>query len=159
LKLGAERLAGFRRAVVPDDLVAEYLVPIVEGISLVNGTQAMLASGGLQFLVAEILADAADLVCAMTLDGLRGTPKAFDPRLQQTRPYPGQIQSAANLAKYLEGSAIRESHITCRRVQDAYSLRCAPQVHGAVRDSLAEARRTFEIELNSVTDNPLSRPP
>src|SRR5258708_27187382 len=91
----------------------------------------------------------------MTLDGLRGTPKAFDPRLQQTRPHPGQIQSAANLTKYLEGSAIRESHITCRRVQDAYSLRCAPQVHGAVRDSLAEARRTFEIELNSVTDNPL----
>src|SRR5258708_11365298 len=91
----------------------------------------------------------------MTLDGLRGTPKAFDPRLQQTRPYPGQIQSAASLTKYLEGSAIRESHITCRRVQDAYSLRCAPQVHGAVRGSLAEARRTFEIELNSVTDNPL----
>jgi histidine ammonia-lyase len=126
-----------------------------EGISLVNGTQAMLAAGGLQLLIAEILADAADLVCAMTLDGLRGTPKAFDPRLQQTRPYPGQTQSAANLTKYLEGSAIRESHITCRRVQDAYSLRCAPQVHGAVRDSLAEARRTFEIELNSVTDNPL----
>jgi histidine ammonia-lyase len=126
-----------------------------EGISLVNGTQAMLAVGGLQLLIAEILADAADLVCAMTLDGLRGTPKAFDPRLQQTRPYPGQIRSAANLTKYLEGSAIRESHITCRRVQDAYSLRCAPQVHGAVRDSLAEARRTFEIELNSVTDNPL----
>jgi histidine ammonia-lyase len=126
-----------------------------EGISLVNGTQAMLATGGLQLLVAEILTDAADLVCAMTLDGLRGTPKAFDPRLQQTRPFPGQIQSAANLTKYLEGSAIRESHITCRRVQDAYSLRCAPQVHGAVRDSLSEARRTFEIELNSVTDNPL----
>jgi len=142
-----------------DALRRAGIQPIVlaskEGISLVNGTQAMLASGGLQFLVAEILADAADLVCAMTLDGLRGTPKAFDPRLQQTRPYPGQIQSAANLTKYLEGSAIRESHITCRRVQDAYSLRCAPQVHGAVRDSLAEARRTFEIELNSVTDNPL----
>jgi histidine ammonia-lyase len=143
----------------PDALRRSGIEPIVlaskEGISLVNGTQAMLAAGGLQLLVAEILADAADLVCAMTLDGLRGTPKAFDPRLQQTRPYPGQTQSAANLTKYLEGSAIRESHITCRRVQDAYSLRCAPQVHGAVRDSLAEARRTFEIELNSVTDNPL----
>ncbi len=144
---GAEAL---RRAGIEPIVLASK-----EGISLVNGTQAMLASGGLQLLIAEILADAADLVCAMTLDGLRGTPKAFDPRLQQTRPYPGQIQSAANLTKYLEGSAIRESHITCRRVQDAYSLRCAPQVHGAVRDSLAEARRTFEIELNSVTDNPL----
>src|SRR5216684_1774679 len=144
---GAEAL---RRAGIEPIVLASK-----EGISLVNGTQAMLASGGPQLLIAEILADAADLVCAMTLDGLRGTPKAFDPRLQQTRPYPGQIQSAANLTKYLEGSAIRESHITCRRVQDAYSLRCAPQVHGAVRDSLAEARRTFEIELNSVTDNPL----
>jgi histidine ammonia-lyase len=144
---GAEAL---RRAGIEPIVLASK-----EGISLVNGTQAMLAAGGLQLLVAEILADAADLVCAMTLDGLRGTPKAFDPRLQQTRPYPGQIQSAANLTKYLGGSAIRESHITCRRVQDAYSLRCAPQVHGAVRDSLAEARRTFEIELNSVTDNPL----
>ncbi len=126
-----------------------------EGISLVNGTQAMLAIGVLQLLEAETLADAADLVCAMTVDGLRGTPRAFDPRLHQTRPLPGQIQSAANLARYLEGSEIRQSHITCRRVQDAYSLRCAPQVHGAVRDALDTARRCFEVELNSVTDNPL----
>ena len=126
-----------------------------EGISLVNGTQAMLAVGGLQLLEAETLADAADLICAMTVDGLRGTPRAFDRRLHQTRPFPGQIQSAANLSRYLEGSEIRESHVTCRRVQDAYSLRCAPQVHGAVRDTLAEARRAMAIELNSVTDNPL----
>src|SRR5260370_25323836 len=126
-----------------------------EGISLVNGTQAMLAIGVLQLLEAETLADAADLVCAMTVDGLRGTPRAFDPRLHQTRPLPGQIQSAANLARYLEGSEIRQSHITCRRVQDAYSLRCAPQVHGAVRDALDTARRCFKVELNSVTDNPL----
>jgi histidine ammonia-lyase len=135
------------------------LVPIVlaskEGISLVNGTQAMLAVGGLQLLEAEALASAADLICAMTLDGLRGTPRAFDPRIHQVRPFQGQIQSAANLTRYLEGSEIRESHITCRRVQDAYSLRCAPQVHGAVLDSLSTARRAFEIELNSVTDNPL----
>src|SRR3984893_14007785 len=126
-----------------------------EGISLVNGTQAMLAVGGLQLLEAEILADAADLICAMTVDGLRGTPRAFDPRLHQTRPFPGQVQSAANLARYLDGSEIRQSHVTCRRVQDAYSLRCAPQVHGAVRDVLAEARRILGIELNAVTDNPL----
>ena len=126
-----------------------------EGISLVNGTQAMLAVGGLQLLESEQLADAADLICAMTVDGLRGTPRAFDPRIHQTRPFPGQIASAANLARYLEGSEIRQSHIACRRVQDAYSLRCAPQVHGAVRDALASARRVFEIELNAVTDNPL----
>ena len=90
-----------------------------EGISLVNGTQAMLAVGGLQLLDAETLADSADLICAMTVDGLRGTPRAFDPRLHQTRPFAGQMQSAANLARYLEGSEIRESHVTCRRVQDA----------------------------------------
>jgi histidine ammonia-lyase len=126
-----------------------------EGISLVNGTQAMLAIGGLDLLDAETLADSADLICAMTVDGLRGTPRAFDPRLHQTRPFPGQIQSAANLTRHLEGSEIRQSHATCRRVQDAYSLRCAPQVHGAVRDVLAEARRVFEVELNAVTDNPL----
>jgi histidine ammonia-lyase len=144
---GAEAL---RRAGIPPIVLASK-----EGISLVNGTQAMLAAGGLQLLDAETLADSADLICAMTLDGLRGTPRAFDPRLHQTRPFPGQIQSAANLLRYLQGSEIRQSHIACRRVQDAYSLRCAPQVHGAVRDTLATARRILEIELNSVTDNPL----
>jgi histidine ammonia-lyase len=126
-----------------------------EGISLVNGTQAMLAVAVLQTLEAETLANAADLICAMTVDGLRGTPRAFDPRIHETRPLPGQMQSARNLMRYLEGSEIRQSHIACRRVQDAYSLRCAPQVHGAVRDTLVNARRTFEIELNAVTDNPL----
>src|SRR6266404_923989 len=126
-----------------------------EGISLLNGTQAMLAVGCLELEQCERLAHAADVVCAMSLDGLKGTPRAFDPRIHAIRPHPGQIASAANLARLLEGSEIRQSHITCRRVQDAYSLRCAPQVHGAVRDALAEARRVFEIELNSVTDNPL----
>ena len=122
---------------------------------LVNGTQAMLAVGCLQLAASEILADTADLVCAMTLDALRGTPRAFDPRIHQTRPFPGQQVSASRLARLLEASEIRASHAACRRVQDAYSLRCAPQVHGAVRDTLAEARRVFSIELNSATDNPL----
>src|SRR5580658_9582761 len=126
-----------------------------EGISLINGTQAMLAIGCLELTAAEILADSADVICAMTLDALRGTPRAFDARLHATRPHAGQVESAARLRRLLEGSEIRQSHITCRRVQDAYSLRCAPQVHGAVRDSLAEARRIFTIELNSATDNPL----
>jgi histidine ammonia-lyase len=126
-----------------------------EGISLLNGTQAMLGVGCLELAQAEMLAETADVVTAMTLDGLKGTPRAFDPRIHEIRPHPGQVACAAHLEKLLEGSEIRLSHIGCRKVQDAYSLRCAPQVHGAVRDTLAEARRVFEIELNSVTDNPL----
>ena len=126
-----------------------------EGISLINGTQAMLAIGCLELESAQTLAGTADVVCALTLDALRGTPRAFDARIHDTRPHPGQRDSAARLTRLLEGSEIRQSHITCRRVQDAYSLRCAPQVHGAARDALAEAHRVFSIELNSATDNPL----
>lgn len=126
-----------------------------EGISLINGTQAMLAIGCLELEAAQRLADSADVIGALTLDALRGTPRAFDPRIHEARPHPGQRECAARLVRFLEGSEIRQSHITCRRVQDAYSLRCIPQVHGAVRDALAEARRVFAIELNSATDNPL----
>ncbi|HWQ56656.1 MAG TPA: histidine ammonia-lyase [Bryobacteraceae bacterium] len=126
-----------------------------EGISLINGTQGMLAVGCLELAAAETLVRTADVLCAMTLDALRGTPRAFDPRIHAARPHPGQAESAAHLTWLLEGSEIRASHIACRRVQDAYSLRCAPQVHGAVRDTLAEARRVFTVELNSATDNPL----
>jgi histidine ammonia-lyase len=126
-----------------------------EGISLINGTQAMLAIGCLELEDAAQLAATADVVCAMTLDALRGTPRAFDERIHAARPQAGQLESARRLRRLLEASEIRESHIGCRRVQDAYSLRCAPQVHGAVRDALAEARRVFAIELNSATDNPL----
>ncbi len=126
-----------------------------EGISLVNGTQAMLAIGCLELARAETLIESAEVICALTLDALRGTPRAFEPQLHKVRPHTGQLVSAARLASLLEGSEIRASHVSCRRVQDAYSLRCAPQVHGAVRDTLAEARRVFSIELNSATDNPL----
>jgi len=115
----------------------------------------MLAIGCLELAASETLAATADLVCAMTLDALRGTPRAFDPRIHAARPFSGQSASASRLLRFLEGSEIRASHAACRRVQDAYSLRCAPQVHGAVRDTLAEARRVFTIELNSATDNPL----
>ncbi len=115
----------------------------------------MLAIGCLELAAAETLTDTAEVVCALTLDALRGTPRAFEPRLHEIRPHPGQLASAARLLRLLEGSEIRASHVSCRRVQDAYSLRCAPQVHGAVRDTLAEARRVFSIELNSATDNPL----
>lgn len=126
-----------------------------EGISLVNGTQAMLAIGCLELGAAGTLIDTAEVVCGLTLDALRGTPRAFDRRLHDVRPHPGQLVSAEHLLRLLEGSEIRASHVSCRRVQDAYSLRCAPQVHGAVRDSVTEARRVFSIELNSATDNPL----
>ena len=126
-----------------------------EGLSLVNGTQAMLSLGLLALREAEILVDTADVAGALSLDSLRGSPAAFDERLQQVRPHPGQLQSARNLARLNHGSSIRESHRDCARVQDAYSLRCMPQVHGAVRDSLAHAQRVLEIEMNSVTDNPL----
>ncbi|MGA2434131.1 MAG: histidine ammonia-lyase [Bryobacteraceae bacterium] len=144
---GAEALS--RAGIEPLTLASK------EGISLVNGTQAMLAIACLELAASEVLADTADLVCAMTIDAQRGTPRAFDPRIQQLRPYAGQAASAARLTRFLEGSEIRASHLGCGRVQDAYSLRCAPQVHGAVRDTLAEARRVFAIELNSATDNPL----
>jgi histidine ammonia-lyase len=126
-----------------------------EGLALLNGTQAMLSVGSLCLLEAEALLDTADVASALSLDALKGTPRAFDERYQRTRPYPGQLKTAANLRKLLAGSQIRKSHIDCPRVQDAYSLRCIPQVHGAIRDTLDLARRTFSIELNSATDNPL----
>jgi histidine ammonia-lyase len=126
-----------------------------EAVSLINGTQAMLAVGTLALLAAETLADSADVVGALTLDALRGTDVAFDERIHRVRPHAGQIKTAANLRRMLEGSQIRESHRECRRVQDAYSLRCIPQVHGAVRDTLAHCREVFETEANSAVDNPL----
>jgi histidine ammonia-lyase len=126
-----------------------------EAISLINGTQAMLAVGTLSLLAAENLAETADVLGAMSLDALHGTDIAFDARIHDARPHAGQTQVAANLRRLLDGSEIRESHKDCGRVQDAYSLRCIPQVHGAVRDTLAFCRRTFEIEMNSAVDNPL----
>jgi len=126
-----------------------------EAVSLINGTQAMLAVGTLALLAAETLADSADVISSLTLDALRGTDVAFDERIHRARPHAGQIKTAANLRRMLEGSQIRESHRECGRVQDAYSMRCIPQVHGAVRDTLAHCRETFEIEANSAVDNPL----
>ena len=126
-----------------------------EAVSLINGTQAMLAVGTLALLAAETLVDSADVIGSLTLDALRGTDVAFDERIHRVRPHAGQIQSAANLRRMLEGSQLRESHRECGRVQDAYSLRCIPQVHGAVRDTLANCREVFETEANSAVDNPL----
>lgn len=126
-----------------------------EAVSLINGTQAMLALGTLSLLAAEVLADSADVIGALTLDALRGTDVAFDERIHKARPHRGQLTTAANLRKMLEGSEIRHSHADCNRVQDAYSLRCIPQVHGAVRDTLVHCREVFETEINSAVDNPL----
>jgi histidine ammonia-lyase len=126
-----------------------------EGLALINGTQLTTAVGALALHRLLKLLTAADLVGAMTIDALKGTDAAFDPRIHAARPHPGQAASAANLRKLLEGSGVRESHRDCGEVQDAYALRCAPQVHGAVRDAAAHARRVVEIEMNAATDNPM----
>ncbi|HEY6970616.1 MAG TPA: histidine ammonia-lyase [Candidatus Angelobacter sp.] len=126
-----------------------------EAISLINGTQAMLAVGTVALMTAETLAVTADVVSAMSLDALRGTDVAFDERIHAARPHSGQVEVAGYLRWLLGGSQIRQSHKECGRVQDAYSLRCIPQVHGAVRDTLAFCRQTFGIEMNSAVDNPL----
>ncbi len=126
-----------------------------EAVSLINGTQGMLAVGVLALLAADRLVDSADVIGALTLDALRGTDVAFDERIHNVRPHSGQLTTSANLRKMLEGSQLRESHRDCDRVQDAYSLRCMPQVHGAVRDTLTHCREVMEIEVNSAVDNPL----
>jgi histidine ammonia-lyase len=127
-----------------------------EGLALLNGTQGMHAVGGLSLLRSKRLTNIADVAGAMTLEGLRDTPAAFDPRLQDARPHPGQKAAAAHLLSILEGSEIRESHRKDDpRVQDAYSLRCMPQVHGAVRGAIAHCEDILLIESASATDNPL----
>lgn len=126
-----------------------------EAVSLINGTQAMLAVGTLLLLAAETLVDSADVIAAMSCDALKSTNVAFDERIHKARPHSGQIRSAANLRRLMEGSEINYSHRDCGRVQDAYSLRCIPQVHGAVRDTLSHCRTVFETEMNSAVDNPL----
>jgi histidine ammonia-lyase len=130
-----------------------------EGLALLNGTQAMTAVGALAVARAQRLAQLADVAGAMSLDALMGTPAAFDPRIQEARPHVGQIAAASHLIALLEGSEIRESHREhCSRVQDAYCLRCMPQVHGAVRDVLAHVTSVLETEAGSATDNPLVFP-
>ncbi len=126
-----------------------------EGLALLNGTQATLATGIVCFRRASRLLNLADLAGAMSLEALKGTPQAFDPRIHQARPHPGQIQVAERLSRFLRDSEIRQSHLDCDRVQDAYSLRCMPQVHGPVRECMEYVRTVIGIESNSATDNPL----
>jgi histidine ammonia-lyase len=127
-----------------------------EGLALLNGTQAMHAVGGLALLRAKRLSRVADVAGAMTLEALKGTPVAFDARIHNARPHPGQQAVARHLLALLRESEIRASHVqNDPRVQDAYSLRCMPQVHGAVRGALAHCEEILAIESGSATDNPL----
>jgi histidine ammonia-lyase len=135
--------------------LAAYRLQPKEGLSLINGTQiscALLADAAVR---ATSLATVADLAAAMTLEATKSSLRPFDPRLHQVRPHPGQGVSAANIRHLMEGSEILPSHANCAKVQDAYSIRCSPQVHGTFRDALAYVREVVEREMNSATDNPL----
>jgi histidine ammonia-lyase len=151
--VGGVRLPG------ADALAKAGLHPVVleakEGLALINGTQLMIAIGGLATVQAERLCTIADITGAMSLEALQGTGRPFDPRIERVRPHPGQAETAGNLRKLLAGSEIAESHRDCKKVQDPYSLRCMPQVHGATRDALRFVRTTLERELVAATDNPL----
>jgi histidine ammonia-lyase len=149
-----ERVAGgeaMRRA-----RVEPVVLEAKEGLALLNGTQGLTAVGALALARASRIARAADVAGAMTLEALKGTPAAFDERIHAARPHAGQQESAAHLRELMRESEIRASHLeNDPRVQDAYSLRCMPQVHGAARDALSHARSIVEIETASATDNPL----
>jgi histidine ammonia-lyase len=161
LPLIGEGEAWFEGQRLPGDqaLAAAGLEPVrleaKEGLSLVNGTQFMAAFGALGLIRAQRAAKTADIACAVSLEALQGSRTSFLPQIHAARPLRGQIDSAANVLRLLEDSAINEAHRWCDKVQDAYSLRCAPQVHGASRDLLDYVSYTVTTELNSATDNPL----
>ncbi|MBN2432778.1 MAG: histidine ammonia-lyase [Acidobacteria bacterium] len=138
-------------------------IPVVtfqakEGLAVLNGTQIMAALGCLLLFELEYLLHMASLAAALSTDGLKDTDRHFDPQVHAVRPHPGQQEIAREMAALLRDSEIRESHRMCGRVQDPYSLRCIPQVHGAVRDTMVHARAVLEREINSATDNPLVFP-
>jgi histidine ammonia-lyase len=160
---GGEVLVGGRAIASAEALVAAGLRPLTlqakEGLALVNGTQGMVAVGILAAERVGRLSKAADVAAAMTIEAALGTDRPFDERLQALRPHPGQGASASNLRRLLSGSEITASHRESEHlVQDAYSLRCAPQVHGATRDVLAFARGVLQVEAGSVSDNPIVLP-
>lgn len=126
-----------------------------EGLALINGTQVMTAIGVLVVNDAVRLSKTADIACAMSLEVLMGSNSEFDPRIHQIRPHPGQIATADNILRMITASEIIDSHQGCARIQDAYTLRCAPQIHGASKDAVAHAMRVIDIEINSTTTNPL----
>lgn len=157
-----EAFVGGKRMPGADALKQAGLKPVKlapkEGLSLTNGTQQMTGLGGLVLVEAERLADIADLVCSVTLEGTLGSPRAYADWVHEARPFEGQMTSAAKLRSFMEDSEIYKSHLKCDRVQDPYSIRCAPQVHGACRDLFKFVRSTLSIELNAATDNPLVNP-
>jgi histidine ammonia-lyase len=126
-----------------------------EGLALINGTQPSTAVLALALAAAQQVARAADIAAALSIDGLRGSIHPFEARIHEARPFAGQLASAANIERLMRGSGINQSHELCGKVQDAYSLRCAPQVHGATRDALRFVRETIDVEANSATDNPM----
>lgn len=134
--------------------ITPVLLEAKEGLALINGTQYMASLGTLAVLEAERMCVVADVAGAMSLEALKGSSRPFDPRLHEARPHPGQQAVATNLRALLAESEIAESHRDCSKVQDAYSLRCMPQVHGATRDALGWVRAVLEREVNSITDNP-----
>ena len=129
-----------------------------EGLALINGTQVMTGVAAIVIDEAEAVIKTADIIAACTIDALKGSDAPFDKRLHELRPHPGQLKSAENLRHVMKNSQIRESHRNCDHVQDAYSMRCAPQVHGASRDTIDYVKKVIEIEINSVTDNPIIFP-
>jgi len=158
--VGRDPRSGPRPAISGAEALARVgLQPVAlaskEGLALINGTQPSTALLGLSVAAAERLARAADIAAALSIDGLQGSTKPFDPRIHAARPFTGQAIVAANLARLLSGSAINAAHANCGRVQDAYSMRCAPQVHGTARDAFAYAHAVFDVEANAATDNPM----
>jgi histidine ammonia-lyase len=148
----ASRDALARAGIEPIELQAK------EGLALINGTQMMAAIGSLAQLEGERLVTCADIAGAMSVEALLGSRRPFDERLMRVRPHPGQAICARNLRQLLgslDASEIGQSHVHCKKVQDAYSLRCMPQVHGATRDALGWGRQVLSVEIDSVTDNPL----
>lgn len=140
-------------------LTQKNIQPIIlqakEGLALINGTQLMTAIGCLALSASELLLKNAQIIGAMSLEALRGTAKAFDARLHAVRPHAGQVRCAANMRRILEHSPNLQAHTHCQKVQDAYTLRCIPQVYGAVMDVIEYVRRVLAVEINSATDNPL----
>jgi histidine ammonia-lyase len=146
---------------IPSDqaLKEKRIVPITlkpkEGLALINGTQVMAAIGCLVVEDAELLMKNAQIIGAMSLEALKGTARAFDEKIHRLRPYPGQIRCAGNMRRIVSESAIIASHVNCEKVQDAYTLRCIPQVYGAIMDTIEYAKSVLQVEINAATDNPL----
>jgi histidine ammonia-lyase len=151
----------FEGAVVSSKIAIEKIgkKPVVlgpkDGLGLINGTACMAALGALAAFEAKRIMKLADIVTAITLDGVKGTPAAYNPKITMLKPHPGQVASMKNLNALLENSPLKDSHPDCGKVQDPYSLRCVPQVHGACRQTLKHATEVLNTELNAVTDNPL----